>query len=444
MAKRKRIMTNKAHKVELLKPQLLFLKLRQKFRAYVGGYRAGKTWAGCTSLIQHALEYPGVYLGYYAPTYPLIRDIFYDTIDRCAHAWQLRTDIRETNKEVHLFSGYRYLTTIMCRSMEAPRKLIGYQHGSCLIDEIDTLTTKKANDAFNKVIARNSIKYDGPSQVNITTTPEGFAFTYNRFVKMVRDRPELKALYSLVQATTYDNEIHLDDDYIPSLLATYTANLAQAYLLGQFVNLVQGTVYHEFDRKLNGSNSVIEDGEIVHVGMDFNVGKMAAVFHVKRQGNPHAVYEIVHGFDTPDMVEKIKAKLWKYENGNYLKDRQIWVYPDSTGGSRKSVQASTTDIQLLIDAGFKVSAPAANPPVKNRVNSLNAMICNANGERRYFVNCDLCPTLSENLEQQAYNLAGDPDKKSDTDHTNDATGYFIHQVYPLIRPLTKLKIGVAT
>ncbi len=39
--------------------------------------------------------------------------------------------------------------------------------------------------------------------------------------------------------------------------------------------------------------------------MDFNVGKMAAVVHVKRLGLPHAVDEIVNGYDTPDMIRQI-------------------------------------------------------------------------------------------------------------------------------------------
>jgi len=59
-------------------------------------------------------------------------------------------------------------------------------------------------------------------------------------------------MYGMVQASTYDNESNLPDDYIPSLFATYPAQLVQAYIDGQFVNLTNGTVYHTFDRALNG------------------------------------------------------------------------------------------------------------------------------------------------------------------------------------------------
>ena len=432
-----------AKKVELIRPQSRFIELKQKFRAYVAGYRAGKTWAGCTSLCKSACEYPGVDLGYYAPTYPLIRGIFYPTIERVAHDWGMTVDIKVGDKEVFLYSGRNLRAMVTCRSMEDPSKLIGYQHGSALVDEIDTLTATKADSAWTNIIARNSLVFDGLNRIDVCTTPEGFSFTYNKFVKAVRENPDLVHLYGLIQASTYENEANLPADYIPSLQATYPENLIQAYLHGQFVNLKQGTVYHDFDRKLNGSTEKVRKADILYIGMDFNVGRMAAVVNVKREGMPHAVDEIVNAYDTPEMIKMIKERYWSYIDGQYRKTHQIRIYPDSSGGSRKTVEASTTDIQLLKDAGFIVSAPAANPPVKDRVNSMNAMICNSQGERRFRVNIDKCPTLAENLEQQAYNDKGAPDKSGNMDHTNDAQGYFIHREYPLRRPVTNLNIGVA-
>ncbi|KCV45599.1 Terminase-like domain protein [Bordetella bronchiseptica 345] len=71
--------------------------------------------------------------------------------------------------------------------------------------------------------------------MDVTTTPEGFKFVYQQFVKQVRERPELAALYGLVQASTYENGKNLPEDYIPSLRASYPPQLIAAYLRGQFV-----------------------------------------------------------------------------------------------------------------------------------------------------------------------------------------------------------------
>ena len=67
-------------------------------------------------------------------------------------------------------------------------------------------------------------------------------------------------------------------------------------------------------------------------------------------------------------------------------------------------------------------------------NAMNAMFCNAKGERRYLVNTDKCPGYADSLEQQPWADNGEPDKKGDLDHPNDAGGYFIHHDYPLIKP----------
>lgn len=427
----------------LNEPQARFLALPHKFAAYIAGYGSGKTWAGSAKLCKHAWEHPRVNTGYFAPTYPQIRDIFYPTIEEVAHDWGLRVKIAEVNKEVSFYSGSRYRGTTICRSMEKPSSIVGFKIARALVDEIDVLPQAKAETAWRKIIARLRLKYDGVNGIDVTTTPEGFKFTWQQWVKAVRDKPELATLYGMVQASTYDNELYLPDDYIPSLLASYPPQLIAAYLDGQFVNLTAGTVYHAYDRAKNASSESMEDGEPVFVGMDFNVGKMAAVIHVKRDGLPHAVDEVVNGYDTPDMIAKLRERLWRYEGGDWKRTRTVRVYPDSSGGSRKSVNASITDIQQLQAAGFIVSAPNANPPVKDRINAMNAMFCNAHGERRYRVNADKCPTYAEHLEQQVWAANGEPDKSSGTDHMPDAGGYFIHRDYPIVKPVASINLGFA-
>ncbi len=61
---------------------------------------------------------------------------------------------------------------------------------------------------------------------------------------------------------------------------------------------------------------------------------------------------------------------------------------------------------------------------------MNAMFCNANGERRYLVNVQKCPVYTESLEQQIWAANGEPDKSADNDYPNDAGGYFIVKDYP--------------
>ena len=413
-------------------PQATFINMPHKFRGFVAGFGSGKTWVGCAGICKHVWEWPGINSGYFAPTYPQIRDIFFPTIEEVAFDWGLKVKTKESDKEVEFYSGGQYRSTTICRSMEKPQTIVGFKIGHALVDELDVLPKLKAEHAWRKIIARMRYNVDGlKNGVDVTTTPEGFKFVYQQFVKQLREKPALNDMYGLVQASTFDNELNLPPDYIPSLMDSYPEQLIMAYLNGQFVNLTSGTIYTAYDRKLNGSQETIQPGEALFIGMDFNVGKMSAIVHVKRLGLPHAVDEIINGYDTPDMIRQIKERYWLYADGDFRNTRQIRVYPDASGGSRKSVKASETDISLLKQAGFMVSAPGANPPVKDRINSMNAMFCNAAGQRRYRINADKCPTYADDLEQQIWDPNGEPDKKQGNDHRPDAGGYFIHKEYPI-------------
>ncbi|EFH5777772.1 terminase [Escherichia coli] len=338
-------------------PQARFLSMPHKFKAYIAGFGSGKTWVGCGGICKGIWEHPGINQGYFAPTYPQIRDIFYPTVEEVAADWGLNVKINEGNKEVHFYYGRQYRGTTICRSMEKPQTIVGFKIGNALVDELDILPKEKARTAWRKIIARMRYKIDGlRNGIDVTTTPEGFKFVYEQFVKAVREKTELASLYGLVQASTFDNEKNLPADYIPSLLESYPPELIKAYLRGQFTNLTSGTVYHQFDRKLNNCEEVEQPGEPIYIGMDFNVGKMAGIIHVLRLGLPCAVTEIINAYDTPDMIRIIKERFWLYDGNDYRKVREIYIYPDASGDSRKSSNASTTDITaLLLTACLPVS-----------------------------------------------------------------------------------------
>lgn len=416
-------------------PQAQFLAMPHEFKAYVAGLGSGKTWVGCGGICKGMWEHPKINQGYFASTYPQIRDIFYPTVEEVAFDWGLKVQINESNKEVHFYAGRQYRGTTICRSMEKPATIVGFKIGNALVDELDVMPALKAQQVWRKIIARMRYKVAGlRNGIDVTTTPEGYKFVYQQFVKAVRDKPELATLYGLVQASTFDNEANLPDDYIPSLLASYPPELIKAYLRGHFTNLTSGTIYHQFDRRLNNCTDEEQPGEPLFIGMDFNVGKMAAIVHVKREGLPRAVRELVKVYDTPAMIKRIQEEFWRYEGGRYVASRQIYIYPDASGDSRKSNCASLTDIAQLREAGFSVMVNASNPPVKDRINSMNAMFCNALGERRYLVNVQRCPVYTESLEQQVWDKNGEPDKRADNDHPNDGGGYFIVKDYPIVKP----------
>lgn len=410
----------------LNKPQFEFISHPKKFSAFVGGYRSGKTFVGCVRLCINALEHPGIPQGYFAPTYPQIADIFYETMPEVAQAFGLFADIVPSKKRVYLRDNLgRCLSTIVCKSMEHPHRIVGFDIAHALVDEIDCMPIKKADSAWKKIIARMSTVWPGREQntIDVTTTPEGYNWVYRKFVKELAANPSQQPLYGIVHASTRQNAKNLPKDYIASLRESYPANLVDAYIDGLFVNLVSGSVYPNFCRVKNHTNEKIKPGEPLHIGMDFNINRMAAMVHVIRDGRPLLLGEITHVFDTPAMIEAIQAK---------YPGHHISIYPDASGKNRKSVNGSESDHSLLKQAGFTLTVNPANPGVRDRVLAVNAMFLNGERERRYLVNTEECPVTTGVLEQQTYNDNGEPNKDG-TEDPNDALGYFIVKRYPIVK-----------
>ena len=417
-------------KVKANGPQGRFLPMPQKFRAFIGGFGSSKTYSGCMAMCQHFWEHPGINQGYFSPTYPSIRDIFYPTIEEVAFNFGLSVEIKQTNHEVHFYSGRQYRGTTICRSMDKPGNIIGFKIGHALIDELDTLPINKAEEAWQKIIARMRYNVDGVRNgIDVASTPEGFRFCHKKFVQLPQENPDLLNNYGIVQASTYENAKYLPDDYIPSLIESYPKELIEAYLMGQFVNLTSGTVFYAYDRIIHNSIEGIRDNEPLFIGQDFNVGKMASAIFVQRPNGYHVVAELKDVFDTPALIATIKER-WAD------KGHRIIVYPDASGSSRKTVDASKSDIALLSHAGFTIRSHAANPLIRNRVLATNK----AFQDMKIFVDAKNCPTIARCLEQQAYDDNGDPDKKSGFDHINEAFSYFVAYEMPIIRPMSKLQL----
>lgn len=406
--------------VLLTRPQHQLVTSPAQFPAFVGGFGSGKTHALTHRAISKKLAYPKQNVAYYLPTFDLARTIAFPRFAELFEFYKIKATLNKT------FATYEIPDRgqILFRTMDNPERIVGYEVADSLADEIDTLEQEKAADVWNKILGRNRQKKpDGSlNTVAVGTTPEGFRFVYDRWVRKHKPGDG----YELIRAPTSSNLKNLPAGYIESLRATYPENLLAAYLDGEFVNLTSGAVYPEFDRLLNYTPVMLAANEPIHIGMDFNVGNMAAVICAVRNQRPHAVGEIVNVLDTPAMIVNVRQR--------YGKQRQIFIYPDSSGKSRKTNDASVSDISLLRAAGFNVIVDTNNPAIRDRVLAVNNAICtrvNGREVRKLLVNTDACPSLTESLSQQAYGKDGNPSKTSGFDHVNDALGYMITKIWPV-------------
>jgi hypothetical protein len=404
---------------KVLKHQHKFLSdFKTRFLALVGGFGCGKT----RSLVLKAIFLASKNCGYrgamYAPTHTLAMDVLVPEMDDQLEELKIKYEYRSSPLPSYTLYFPNGSCKILIRSFENWRRIRALNLAFAVVDELDVVDPKISRPAFKLLMGR--LRVGNVRQLAVVSTPEGFGLLWEFFVKQAPGKTDRR----IIRGRTQDNPF-IAPDFIESLLENYPPQLIAAYLEGQFVNLNSNQIYTSFDRFKNHCNDQPEPTDRLHIGMDFNVGKMAAIIHVLRDGLPRAVDEILNQQDTPAMIAAIQARF-----PLHCDRRMITIYPDASGNSRKTNDASTSDIALLRKAGFAIAVDASNPAVKDRINAMNSALCNGKGERRYFINTNQCPGYTEALEQQVWKN-GEPDKSQGHDHANDAGGYLINKLIPI-------------
>jgi len=386
-----------------------FVRSNYLHSGIIGGYQSGKSVAAAVKVITKLLQNPNVPIAYYLPTYGLIEDMLIPKFDGLFESLEIKYKYRGSDSKITCPYG-----EIWMRSMDNPDRIVSYSVGYSIVDEVDVVHANKREDAIKRISSRNSFKKSTKNCIDFVSTPEGYTYMYNFFVKNANEN---KLLLNLKTLNNIDN---LGEGYIDGLREMYDETQLKAYLDGEFVNLTSSNVYYNFNRAINHSDRSIKEYDTLHIGMDFNIGNMSAVVHVV-DDIPIAVDEITRVLDTGQMCNVIKSK---YPNN------RIIIYPDSSGKNR-STNSDKTDIAILKDNGFALKYKNTNPLVTDRVKNMNRMFLNANGYIGYKVNTIKCHDYTEALERMGNDKNGIPDKTTGFDHITDAGGYFIYFNYPL-------------
>jgi hypothetical protein len=385
--------------------------------AISAGYGAGKTRALCAKTLALAIANQGFIGCVMEPTGPLIRDIWLNDFDDFLEHYEIPHTFRASplpEYVLHLPGGD---TKILCRSFENYQRIIGLNLAFCCADEVDVVNPAITSRAFPKILGR--LRSGNIRQFAAASTPEGFKWLYNEFgTSDALERPDRK----LIKMKTVDNP-HLPPDFIERLKANYDPSLLKAYLDGEFVNLNTGQVYDRFDRAKHVFSELPDiDREPLRIGIDFNIGNTNAVIGIRVGDRAVVVDEVTGARDTDALAQEIRRR---------YPDHRIYGYPDASGGNR-STNATQTDIEILSSYGFSNQSPKANPPIKDRVNTVQALLENGKGQSRLQI-WQGCKKLIECLELQCWDEKTElPDKQSGFDHLNDCLGYWLHRDFSML------------
>lgn len=267
----------------------------------------------------------------------------------------------------------------------------------------------------------------------ITSSPNGFNWGYYRFADPARTE-EAKKLFTMISCPTRENARYLGDDYVDSLTINYTDELARQELEGEFINSQQGLTFKYFRRSVHAL--IGEDADLLaydptqplHLAFDFNYSPAVCTFSQVRQREIHVFYELyLLDSDIWELVDKIsewtlssKPECW-----------EVFVYGDASGRNRSIYSRETAwDIVFngLRKMGFRLTRKFgnANPPVRNRVNSANALLKRGG----LYIDMNKCPELVKDFEQTTWGGEGLDKADKLRTHLGDAITYQIDTLFP--------------
>ena len=403
--------------IPLTGPQEQFVLSTAPRPAIVGGLGSGKSRGGTMRLIYQMSLDAGCSGAYYMPTYDLIKLRAIPGVEEDLNIMGIPYNINKSDYRISIAG----LGDIIFRSYDNPNRIIAYEVAHSICDELDTLPIEKASEVWRKINERNREKISHTNTIGMVTSPDqGFnGLAYQKWVEQKQEG------YELIKAPTYSNP-YLPMDYIEQIRKNYDEKLAEMYIEGEFVNLSENKVYHYFDRERHHTNRELTDSDtVIQVSIDFNVGGCCATVNVLDDNNPIAVDEFVCN-DTDDFVNELADR---------FEGRTVLVYPDASGSSR-STNASQSDIQIIKGAGYMVKVNAANPRVKDRINSVNRLL----SHNRVKINTNKCRRLTHALEVQGYTKKGEPEKfdaHPAIDDWTDSYGYFIAKEFPIKKPIAQ-------
>jgi hypothetical protein len=404
--------------ISLHPKQMEVYQAPHRFRVVVAGRRWGKTALSRTLMIKYA-SVGGRKIWYVAPSYRMAKQIMWQEIlDVIPKKWIKK--LNETTMTITLINK----TTIELKGADNPDSLRGVGIHLLVMDEIQDIDP----NAWTQVL-RPTLASTGGHALFIGT-PKAYNHLHDLYILGQEGENRDTNQWMSWQFPT------ITSPFIPvAEIEAARRDMDEKSFRQEFeasFETMSGRVYYPFDRKVHVGTYEFNPDLPIWVGQDFNVDPMSSVIlQPQANGELWAVDEIVmFGSNTEETCDALDKKYWRWKNN-------IVVFPDPASNSRQHARGET-DLDIFREKGFKkILFRRKHPAVADRINSVNALLKNAQGEIRFKVNSK-CKHLIESLEETIYKKGErEVDKAQSKEHSTDALGYAIEHQYSL----RKVQVG---
>jgi hypothetical protein len=383
--------------IRLKPPQWKVFLCAIRFRVLVAGRRFGKTHLALTELIRAAWG-PGRKAWYVAPTYRQAKRVAWKALKRMTKLY-CASKPNETDLTIELISG----GSISLRGADNSDSLRGEGLDFVVVDEVANMKREVWPEVLRPMLS------DREGGALFIGTPRGRNHFFDLY-EAAQNQPNWAAF----QFTTVQGG-NVSPQELESASQEMDERTYRQEFEASFENLGAGRAYYAFDR-IHNVRLIRYDPKLpLFWALDFNMNPLCSVLGQMTNGRVHILDELIlpdshtlaaceeflsrtkqlmiapEPFEPPedgDMREAFEEMLRQYQPSLL----NIYVYGDATGEQRKT-SASRTDWQIVKDFlgryadRFKVQfrVPSSNPPVKDRINCVNARLQNHAGQHRLLI-----------------------------------------------------------
>lgn len=397
-----------------------------RFPLVPAGRRSGKTEKFKRYLAVQAMKNPGEKYFAGAPTRDQAKKIFWNDLKLLTYSPSHYRKPSESELIIYLPNE----TEIHVVGLDRPERIEGTSWTGGGIDEIADLKP----DAINENIMPALDTYN-PTRPNykpwcwLFGVPDGL----NHYYDMCQDA---------IAGVTKDSKVFTwksSEVLPPEIIAAAKARMSPRQFKQEYeasFETATGRIYEDYSNE-NHTSETIKEHELLHWMHDQNYTPLSSAVGVIRQDKLFLLDEIVlesaiSRQSAEEFVEKFKEH----------KNKTVYIYGDPAGraGEKHGHASDYTEIEdVLRQSGWKFARKVklAHPAIKDRQNAVRAMVYNASGERRLFVNPSKAKYCDKGLStvQVKKGSAFQEDEKNKYQHITTAIGYMVESLWPTNKPL---------
>ena len=391
-----------------------------RFPVIPAGRRSGKTERFKRFIVKQAWKNPNELYFAGAPTYQQVKKIFWQDLKRLSFSSTFPKSPSESDLIIYFPNG----SEIHLIGFDKPERFEGIPWTGGGIDEI--ADTKPDAWELNISPALDTVNPNRPDYRAwcwLFGVPDGLNHFYD-ICELAKQEVDGFKLFH------WKSSEILPPDVIEEAQRRLSAKQFRQEYEGSF-ETVTGRIYEDYGPG-NHTNEEIESHELLHWMHDQNFTPLSSAIGVIRAGKLYLLDEIV--LESAISRQSAEEFVERYKNHE---NKQVYIYGDPAGraGEKHGHASDYTEIEdVLKRSGWKFirKVKPKHPAIKDRQNSVRAMICNTIGERKLFVNIKKAIYCHKGFATVQVKLGSSfLEQESIYQHITTAVGYMVSYLWPV-------------